>query len=102
MAKQEDTMKEVVAQGKELLHKANTRHVIIRKANGDKLIDVTLSVAVVVALLLLWFGPIGIVAALAGVGYGLYSKLRLEVVRELGGGDNVIEIRLPDDEQPQS
>ena len=103
MTKQEDTIKEVVAQGKELLHKANTRHVIIRKANGDKLVDVTFGIAAVIGLFLLWFQPFGLILALAGVGYGLYSRFKLEIVRESSSGDNVIEMRLPqDDDQPQS
>src|SRR5687767_2421201 len=97
MTKQEDTIKEVVAQGKELLHKANTRHVIIRKANGDKLVDVTFGIAGVFLLFMLWFQPFGLILGLAAVVYSLYSKFKLEIVRESSTGDNVIEMRLPDD-----
>jgi hypothetical protein len=98
MNKQNDTVTEVVEQGKELLGKANARHIIIRKANGEKLIDVTFAVAAVVVLFLLWIQPFGIFLTIAGIAYGLYSKVRLEVVRELGNGDNVVEMRVPDEE----
>jgi hypothetical protein len=103
MTKPDDTVQEIVEQGKTILHKANTRHIIIRKANGEKLVDVTLGIAVAVALLMLWFQPFGMLLGLAGLAYGLYAKLRMEVVRESSSSDNVIEMRVPsDDDQPQS
>lgn len=97
MSKQEDTAKEVLEQGKELLNKANKRHIIIRKANGEKLVDVTFVMAIVVVLILLWIQPIGIMIGLAAFAYGYYNKMTIEVLRELGGKDNVIEMRFPDD-----
>lgn len=99
MNKQEDTAKEVLEQGKEILTKANKRHIIIRKANGEKLVDVTFTVAVVVALILLWFQPIGIIIGLAAFAYGYYNKMTVEVLRELGGTDNVIEMRFPNEDK---
>jgi hypothetical protein len=103
MTKPDDTVQEIVEQGKTILQKANTRHIIIRKANGEKLVDVTLGIAVAVALLMLWFQPFGMLLGLAGLAYGLYAKLRMEVVRESSSSDNVIEMRVPsDDDQPQS
>lgn len=97
MTKQKDTVNEVVEQGKDLLQKANTRHIIIRKPDGEKLVDVTFGVAAVVALLLLWVQPFGIMLAFAGIAYGIYAKLKMEVVRELTSGDNVVEMRLPNE-----
>src|SRR5689334_20206179 len=99
MNKQNDTVNEVVEQGKELIQKANSRHIIVRKANGEKLIDVTFTVAAVVVLFLLWIQPFGIFLTIGGIAYGLYSKVKLEIVRELNSGDNVVEIRVPDEEE---
>ena len=101
MNKDNDTVTEVVEQGKDLLQKANSRHIIIRKANGEKLVDVTFAVAGVVALLLLWIQPFGTLLIIGGVVYGLYSKVKLEIVRELGTGDNVVEMRVPDEDDTQ-
>ena len=98
MANQEDTVKEVVEQGKELLNQANKRHIIVSKPNGEKVIDVTFGVAAVVGLLLLWIQPFGVILAFAGAAYGIYSKLKVEIVQELGGSNNVVEVRKSKDD----
>lgn len=101
MAKQSnDTVNEVVEQGKEILAKANRRHIIVRNPNGVKVVDVTFGVAAAIGLLLLWLQPFGLILAFAGLAYAFYARLKLEIVHELGAGNNVVEMRLPkeDDE----
>jgi hypothetical protein len=99
MSKQNDTVNEVVEQGRSLIQKANARHIILRKPNGEKLIDVTFGVAAVIALLLLWVQPFGIFLAIAGIAYSFYAKLRMEIVREVSSGDNVVEMRMPNEDE---
>lgn len=96
--KSQDTVNEVLDQGKSLLNKASSRHLIIRKANGEKLADVSFLVAAVAVILLLWI-PIGIPLALVGLAYGLYAKLKVEVVRDLGDGNTVVDYKSTNDEE---
>jgi hypothetical protein len=98
MTKQQDTVNEVVEQGKSLIQKANTRHIIIRKQNGEKVVDVTFGVAAVIALLLLWVQPFGIFLVIAGIAYSFYAKLKLELVHEVGSSNNVVEMRMPNED----
>jgi hypothetical protein len=99
MAKQQDTVNEVVEQGKSLIQRANTRHIIIRKQNGDKVVDITFGVAALIGLLLLWVQPFGIFLAIAGIAYSFYAKYRLEIVHEVGSSNNVVEMRMPNEDE---
>ena len=95
--KGKETVNEIVEQGKDLLSKANSRHIVIRNDRGEKVVDVTFTVAAVIAVLLLWWIPLGLPLIVIGLVYGLYAKLKLEVVRELGNGDTVVDVQLPKD-----
>jgi Domain of unknown function (DUF4342) len=95
--KGKETVNEIVEQGKDLLSKANSRHIVIRNDRGEKVVDVTFTVAAVIAVLLLWWIPLGLPLIVIGLVYGLYAKLKLEIVRELGNGDTVVDVQLPKD-----
>lgn len=94
-----DTVNEIVEQGRELVNKANQRHVIIRRADGTQLADVSVTMVAVAALVLFFFQPFGTFILFGGIAYGIISKLKIEVVHELASGDDVVEMNIPTDEE---
>jgi CBS domain-containing protein len=66
---------DLVAKVKEILHEGNVRRIVIKNEEGERVIEIPLTVGVVGALLLPSLAAIGTVAA-------LLSKCTLEVERE--------------------
>jgi hypothetical protein len=66
---------DLVAKVKELVHEGNVRRIIIKNEEGEKLIEIPLTVGVVGALLLAPLAAIGAVAALV-------TNCTIEVERE--------------------
>ena len=63
---------------KKLLHQGNIRRLIVRKADGDTMIDVTLTAGFTVSTaVILLAPPLAAVAVIAGV----MTKVKVEVVR---------------------
>lgn len=60
---------------RELIHETNVRHIIVKNAQGETLIEIPLAVGVVGVLLLPVWAALGAIAALA-------ADLRIVVVRE--------------------
>ena len=71
----EATGDELVAKIKEIVHEGNVRRIIIKNDEGEKVIEIPLTVGVVGALLVPALAGIGAVAA-------LLSKCSIEVERE--------------------
>lgn len=66
---------DLVAKVKEIVHEGNVRKIVIKNEEGERVIEIPLTVGVVGALLLPSLAAIGTVAA-------LLSKCTLEVERE--------------------
>lgn len=81
---------EVAAEGladrvKELIQEGNVRRLIIRKENGDKLLEVPLTAGVAVGGVLTIIWPL--VTALAAM-TGLLTRVKIEVIRKDGMDDS--------------
>ena len=70
---------DVVAKVKELVQEGNVRRLIIRKSDGDVLMEIPLTASVVGGSALLVFAP---TFAAIGALVAFVTKVRLEVVRE--------------------
>jgi len=85
-----ETMQILANEGKELLKQGNRRRIIAREPDGKVLLDISVTQAVIVSLLLLLL-PVGWLILLGLVAFGINKKVRLDFVRELmEGDDNVI------------
>lgn len=72
--------KEVVERVRELIQQGNVRRVIVRKKNGEELVELPLTPTVVGAgVLTVFAGPLMLLGAAAA----LVAELRIEVVREI-------------------
>lgn len=63
---------------KRLLHQGNIRRIIVRKADGDVLIDVTLTAGFAVSTAAILLAP---PLAVIGVIAGVVAKVKVEIVR---------------------
>lgn len=90
-----DTVDKLVNNGRDLVQKANRRHVVIRESDGTKLIDLNLTMIAIIVFLLVVVQPIGTIVAVGALAYGLFKKVKIEIVRELSTDDNVIDVKLP-------
>lgn len=76
-----DVVSQIGDQIRELVDKGNQRRFIVRKENGEEVINVTLTVAVVVAIAIsAILTPIVLVIAAIG---GVLGKLSVEIAREI-------------------
>jgi uncharacterized membrane protein len=72
---------EIMKKIKELAKEGNIRRVIVRKDNGEKLLEVPLTAGVVVTGGLVIFAPM--IAAIVAV-VGLFTHVKLEIIRSDG------------------
>ena len=93
-----ETFNQIVDQGKSLVEKGNQRHVVVRDESGKKLVDVTGTVAVVVMVALLLLQPLGGFIIAGSLIYGVVKKLKVELLRNVGDEDTVVEVQLPQEE----
>lgn len=94
-----DTVNDILEQGRGLVQRGNERHIIVRRADGSQLADLTMTVAVILGVFLFFTGPWGFFIAIALTVYGLVNKVKIEVVRTLGDGDTVVELRKPKNDE---
>ena len=92
----QDTLNSLVEQGKELVARGNKRHLIIRTQDGEALADVSLTVAAIVGLVLLFAFPWGWTLALIAGVIGVVARVRVEVVRELTEQDETLQVEQPE------
>ena len=82
--------KEVVEKVRELVQQGNVRRVIVRKKNGEELVELPLRLTVVGAgVLTVFAGPLMLLGAAAA----LLAELRIEVVREVDTEDDSPDIK---------
>lgn len=94
--KNEDTLAEIGDKAKDMLHQGNMRRFVVRTADGNTLVDVSLTVAIAVALGVLFLVPGGFMMTAIITVIGIVARVRVEILRELDDADDVIE--LPRDE----
>jgi hypothetical protein len=81
----EVTGNQLVERIKELIQEGNIRRLILRDQEGRTLLEVPLTIGAVAGGALLVFYPL--LAGLAAIG-ALLTKVRIEIVREVSGGDD--------------
>lgn len=91
--KQNDQFNELGEQAKSLIEKGNARHVILRNEDGSKIVDMSLTVAIVIGAVLLFMPWNWVIIAVAAI-YGIVKKIRVEIVRDLTDEDDAIEVDL--------
>jgi uncharacterized sodium:solute symporter family permease YidK len=96
--KPKETVNQLLEQGKGLVEKGNQRHIVVRDADGKKIVDVSFTVAAIIGLVLFFMQPIGWLIAIAASIYGVMKKLKIEVARNLTEEDEVVEMQLPQDD----
>ncbi|QPC82779.1 DUF4342 domain-containing protein [Phototrophicus methaneseepsis] len=95
--KRSTTGEEIIERGKDLVKQGNERRIVIRRENDEPLVDVSLTVAVAVAAVFFLFVPGSFFwAAVLAIG-AIATKMRVEVLREIGDG-SVIEMKKKNDE----
>lgn len=94
-----ETVDNLVHEGRKIVKKANQRHVIIRKADGTQIADLSMTVLAIIGAAMFWLQPFGTIAFFAAVAYGLYNKVKIEVVHELDADNTVVEVNIPEDEE---
>lgn len=87
-----NTGNDLLEQARQVIEQGNMRRVIVRKADGETLIEVSVTLAVIAGVILLLIGPLGLMIALGAVAYGVFTKVQVEVVRELTDDDTVVQI----------
>ncbi|MCU0514173.1 MAG: DUF4342 domain-containing protein [Anaerolineae bacterium] len=76
--------RDLVERVKELIEQGNVRRLVIRKKDGDVLMEVPLTASVIAGSALLVFAPL---LAAIGALAALVTEVRLEVVRDVDGDD---------------
>ncbi len=90
------TVDKLMQDGRDMVKKANKRHIIVRKANGEKLIELNATTLAIIVIAMFFIQPFGTIAAIAAVGYGIYAKLKVEVTHEISASaEDVVEIKVP-------
>jgi hypothetical protein len=93
-----ETLNELNNQVKNWVAKGNQRHVVIRKADGEKLVELNLTIAIILGIAIIFLLPISwTLVALLFIA-GIVMKLRIELVHDLTEKDNVVQVDLSDDE----
>lgn len=81
--------RDLVDRVKELIEQGNVRRLIIRKSNGETIIEVPLTAGVVVSGVALVFAPL---FAMLGAAAAFFAEVKIEVVRvETPEADNTAE-----------
>lgn len=92
-SKSNDTVQEMGERVRDIISQGNARRLVLRTAEGNKLIELSLTAAVVIGALLVMFLPGGMFFAFLALAAGIVLKLRVEVLRELTDSDDVIEVK---------
>ncbi|MEQ8677093.1 MAG: DUF4342 domain-containing protein [Aggregatilineales bacterium] len=88
-----DTMGDINNRLQDVIEKGNQRRVLIRKENGDTLVNVTLTTAVVgVGVGLIFLSQLVIPLAVIAIAAGVYTRAKIELVREVGDDSQVVTV----------
>jgi hypothetical protein len=86
--KRNEQLNEIGEQAKNLLDKGNSRHVVLRNADGSKIAEVSMTLAALVVAFVLFMPWSWFIIAAAAV-YGMVKKIRVEVVRDILNDDDI-------------
>lgn len=78
---------ELVGKVKELIEQGNVRRLVIRRKNGEVLMEFPLTASVVAGSAMLVFTPL--LAALGALA-AFVAEVRIEVIREMDAGDEAV------------
>lgn len=88
-----DTMNDISGRLQDVIENGNKRRVLIRKENGDTLVNVTLTTAVVVVGLgMIFLSQLTILAGIVAIAAGVYTRASIELVREVGENSEVVTV----------
>ena len=90
-----DTVDNLIEDGRDLLSKANRRHIVVRDRNNATLLDLNMTTVAIIVFLMFLLQPLGTFVAICAIAYGLIRKVKVEIVRELTSDDDVIDVKLP-------
>ena len=93
-----EKVNDMMAEGRKIITKANKRHVVIRRNDGTKLAELSATVVALAVVAMFFFQPIGGFLAIAGIAYGIYNKVKIEVVHEINDSEAVVEVNIPQEE----
>ena len=92
-----ETINTLMDEGRKVVNKANQRHIVVRKQDGSKLLELSATMFALAVVLIFLFQPIGSIVAVAAIGYAIYAKVKIEVTHELSGEEPTIEVNPTDD-----
>lgn len=87
---------DVSEQVRNLVDRGNSRRLILKTSDGRQFAELSLTMAVIIGVVLL-FLPMTWLIVLFAIIFAIMAKLRIEVVRELSGDDNIINMPNDDD-----
>jgi hypothetical protein len=82
-----DAIQLIASQGREILHEGNSRRMIARNPDGRVILDISVTQAVLGALLVVMLVPFGWLVLTGVAVYGISKKIKLDFVREVSEGD---------------
>lgn len=89
--KNQETFDRIADSARDLVSRGNQRHIVIRDKDGKSIADVTVTTAIIAGIVL-FFVPGFQIILIAAVLYGLFAKLRVEIVRDLDDDDETVVI----------
>lgn len=93
-----ETVDNIVHEGRKIVKKANQRHIVIRNADGTQIADISMTIFAIIVAAMFFLPPFGTIAAFVAVAYGLYNKVKIEVIHELDADNTVVEVNISEDE----
>lgn len=94
-----EKLNDIMAEGRKIVTKANKRHVIIRRNDGTKLAELSATVVALAVVAMFFLQPVGGFVAIGALAYGIYNKVKIEVVHEISNSDAVVEVNIPQEEE---
>ncbi|GAB5491784.1 MAG: hypothetical protein Phog2KO_19990 [Phototrophicaceae bacterium] len=93
-----EKVNDIMQEGRKMITKANKRHVVIRRHDGTKIAEFSATVVALAVIAMFFFQPIGGLVAIGSIAYGIYNKVKIEVVHELNNSEAVVEVNLPQED----
>ncbi|MEM9955523.1 MAG: DUF4342 domain-containing protein [Chloroflexota bacterium] len=94
-----DTVNDLVDNGRDFLREANRRYVVIRNQDGSTIADLRMPIVAMIIFAMIAFQPMGTFLAVGAIVYGLVRKVKIDLVSEVKSSDDaVIEVKLPDEQ----
>jgi len=93
--KPQEKIDDLSNRAKGLVNKGNQRHIVVRKADGEKIFEFSVTVGIIAAFVLIFLMPgWGWLLAIGVAIYATVKKIRVELVRDLSDEDDVVQVDL--------